>query len=180
MRAIAIAAKLERLGVKQGAATRAQDMAAGGQITRSHFSRLLIESGVVKDNGRAFKRYLGQGRQAYVSAQWAHLDGCDPTGSMQPAAVAVLAHPFKYPLSRAARHRTLKASANLAATAWKSAAAHRVWKRSANRHAMRWNSVCRARSGRITTAPSSRGPKLGRVAPLPATVTPISVLRVAA
>ncbi len=177
VRASAIAAKLERLGVKQ-ALQRAQDMAAGGQITRSHFSRLLIESGVVKDSGRAFKRYLGQGRQAYVAAQWAHLD--DAINWIHAAGgSAVLAHPFKYPLSRAARHRTLKAFRELGGDGMEVCCGTSSLEEISEsaRDALEFG--LQGSIGSDYHGPKQPWAKLGRVAPLPASVTPITALRAA-
>lgn len=107
IRAEAIAAKVQRLGV-DGALARVESMAAGGQITRSHFARLLVDAGVCKDAKRAFRRFLAQGRPAYVPGAWAHL-GSAIEWIHDAGGQAVLAHPFKYPMSRSARQRMLGA-----------------------------------------------------------------------
>lgn len=177
LRASAIAAKLERLGVPR-ALQRAEEMAAGGQITRSHFARLLIDAGVVKDSGRAFKRYLGQGRQAYVAAQWAHL--ADAITWIQAAGgSAVLAHPFKYPLSRAARHRTLKAFRELGGDGLEiccgTSTADEIGE--AARDALAFE--LKGSIGSDYHGPRQPWARLGRVAPLPSTVAPIDALRAA-
>ncbi len=107
LRAAAIAAKIERLGLA-GAMAQAEALACGGQITRSHFARLLVGAGICKDAKRAFKRYLAAGRPAYVAGEWAHLgDAIDWIHGA--GGLAVLAHPFKYPISRGARQRMLSA-----------------------------------------------------------------------
>ncbi|MDP9142197.1 MAG: PHP domain-containing protein [Pseudomonadota bacterium] len=173
VRASAIAAKLERLGVAN-ALQRAEDMAAGGQITRSHFARLLIEAGIVKDTQRAFKRYLGQGRQAYVASQWAHLP--DAIEWIHAAGgVAVLAHPFKYPLSRANRHRTLKTFRELGGDAMEvccgTSSAEEISESA--RDALEFGLA--GSIGSDYHGPKQPWAKLGRVAALPAAVTPINV-----
>lgn len=108
-RAERISHKLEKCGVAD-ALPRAQALAGGGQITRPHFARLLIEDGVCRDNAQAFKRHLRPGRDAYVSVEWARLK--DAVAWIQGAGgIAVLAHPFGYGFSAAWRQRALAAFA---------------------------------------------------------------------
>lgn len=105
-RAVAIGARVERLGVAD-AYLRAHALAAGGQITRSHFARLLVDTGVCRDARRAFQRYLSAGKPAYVGAQWATLE--QAVGWLRAAGgVAVLAHPHRYTLGTGARMRLLE------------------------------------------------------------------------
>lgn len=106
-RAAAIAARMERLGVPD-ALTRAEALAGGGQITRTHFAQLFVAAGLSKDIPRAFHRYLARGRQAYASARWADLE--DAIGWIHAAGgQAVLAHPMKYSKSRKTRQEMLAA-----------------------------------------------------------------------
>ena len=108
-RAKRIAAKIEKLGVAD-AWSRAQALAAAGQITRPHFARLLIEDGVCRNNNQAFKKHLRPGRDAHVTVEWASLD--DAVAWIQGAGgIAVLAHPFGYGFSAAWRRRALAAFA---------------------------------------------------------------------
>lgn len=105
IRARAIAAKVERLGVS-GAYARAEGLAAGGQITRSHFARLLIDAGICRDAKRAFRRYLANGKPAYVATQWPDLE--QTLGWIKSAGgLAVLAHPRRYTIGTTARGRLL-------------------------------------------------------------------------
>ena len=104
-RAELIAARLRTIGVPD-AMNRAVKQAQGGQITRTHFARLLVEDGLVSDMKQAFKRYLRTGKPACVSIQWADLE---QSISWIHAAkgVAVLAHPMRYPMTAAWRRRTI-------------------------------------------------------------------------
>ncbi|MFA5938720.1 MAG: PHP domain-containing protein [Sinimarinibacterium sp.] len=105
IRARAIAAKVERLGVAD-AYGRAEALAAGGQITRSHFARVLIDAGICRDAKRAFRRYLAAGKPAYVATEWPDLDRT--LGWIKAAGgLAVLAHPRRYTIGTAARGRLL-------------------------------------------------------------------------
>lgn len=97
-RARAIGARLEQLGVP-GALAGAQALANGGQVGRPHFAQFLVDTGRVKSQAAAFKKYLGTGKPADVRFQWPGIqtviDWIHAGGG-----VAVLAHPCKYPLTR--------------------------------------------------------------------------------
>lgn len=106
-RARAMAEKVERAGVGD-AHSRAEVMSAGGQVTRTHFARLLVEDGVAKDLKQAFKRYLGVGKPAYVSGEWLELETA-VAAIRSAGGVAVLAHPLRYKFTAAWRERMLAA-----------------------------------------------------------------------
>jgi len=96
-RAAQIATALEALGL-DGALDGARRHAANpALVSRTHFARWLVERGAAKDVSAAFRRFLGQGRAAYVPQQWAALDDAlawiDASGGD-----AVIAHPGRYPL----------------------------------------------------------------------------------
>ncbi len=108
-RAAGIAYRLEKLGLVDALA-RAEALAAGGQLARPHFARLLVEDGLCKDMNQAFKRYLGPGKPAHVSVEWAELS--QAIGWIQQAGgLAVLAHPFGYGFSGAWQRRSVAAFA---------------------------------------------------------------------
>lgn len=67
-------------------------------ISRTHFARYLVETGVCPDTHSVFKRYLKEGKPGYVPHQWAGLGqavkwitGANGTG--------VIAHPGRYAFS---------------------------------------------------------------------------------
>lgn len=106
LRAAATAAKLERLGLAD-ALNRASAQTGGGQITRTHFARLLVESAMCKTMQQAFKRYLAPGKPAYAAAQWVPM--AEAIGwIVEAGGYAVLAHPLQYRLSTSARARLLE------------------------------------------------------------------------
>lgn len=106
-RAALIAARVEKLGV-HNALARAQAAAGGGQITRTHFARLLVEDGVAADLKQAFKKHLGAGKPAQVRGEWLALEE-SVTAIRAAGGVAVLAHPLRYKLTAAWRERMLSA-----------------------------------------------------------------------
>ncbi len=65
----------------------------GNQISRLHFARVLVRKGIVSDKEAAFRKFLGQGRPAYVSR--AHISSKEAISLIRGAGgVAALAHPL--------------------------------------------------------------------------------------
>ena len=64
-------------------------------ISRTHFARFLVESGVCKDTYEVFRKYLTEGKPGYVAHRWATL-GDAVSWITQSGGVAVIAHPGRY------------------------------------------------------------------------------------
>ncbi len=97
-RAIQIGDMLAAVGIPnafQGALKFAGNPKA---ISRTHFARYLIESGVCKDMNEVFRRYLVAGKPGYVPHQWAKLADC-LRWIYAAKGVAVVAHPGRYDLT---------------------------------------------------------------------------------
>jgi predicted metal-dependent phosphoesterase TrpH len=98
-----------------GRHARAQDMAAGlakvgihgsfegaltyagnpDLISRTHFARYLVETGVCKDTYEVFRRFLTEGKPGFVPHRWANLK--DAIAWIRDAGgMAVIAHPARY------------------------------------------------------------------------------------
>lgn len=95
-RAIEIGQKLEKVGVPN--AFEETQKLAGGEVTRAHYARYLVQIGKVSSENQAFKKYLSQGKSAYVKANWVDI----PTAIEiihQAGGVAILAHPLRYTLT---------------------------------------------------------------------------------
>lgn len=64
-------------------------------ISRTHFSRFLVESGVCRDAYEVFDKFLTEGKPGYVDHRWASLG--DAVRWIRGAGgVAVIAHPARY------------------------------------------------------------------------------------
>lgn len=64
-------------------------------ISRTHFARFLVESGVCRETADVFRKYLTEGKPGYVPHRWANLR--DAVGWITKAqGVAVIAHPGRY------------------------------------------------------------------------------------
>ncbi|OOF64828.1 PHP domain-containing protein [Rodentibacter pneumotropicus] len=95
-RAVEIGAKLEKVGIPN--AYEGAKALANGEVTRAHYGRYLVQIGKVSNDGQAFKRYLGQGKSAFVKAEWVDIPTAIET--IQAAGgMAVIAHPLRYNLT---------------------------------------------------------------------------------
>ncbi|MDE2146461.1 MAG: PHP domain-containing protein [Burkholderiales bacterium] len=67
-------------------------------ISRTHFARFLVETGVCADTHSVFRRYLTEGHPGYVPHAWARL-GDAVRWIVEAGGVAVVAHPGRYRFS---------------------------------------------------------------------------------
>lgn len=64
-------------------------------ISRTHFARFLVESGVCRETNEVFRKYLTEGKPGYVPHRWATL-GDAVRWITQARGIAVIAHPGRY------------------------------------------------------------------------------------
>ena len=103
------------LETRGGREARARDMAAGlaavgihdayegalkyvsnpELISRTHFARFLVESGVCRDTNEVFRRFLVEGKPGYVAHSWASLRHA-VQWITKAGGMAVIAHPARY------------------------------------------------------------------------------------
>ena len=64
-------------------------------ISRTHFARFLVESGVCSETNEVFRKYLTEGKPGYVPHRWASLKDAVSwiTGAR---GMAIIAHPARY------------------------------------------------------------------------------------
>jgi len=94
-RAMDMAAGLAKVGI-QGAFEGALKFVVNHNlISRTHFARFLVESGVCRDTNEVFRKYLTEGKPGYVEHRWASLKDA-VTWITQAGGVAVIAHPARY------------------------------------------------------------------------------------
>jgi 3',5'-nucleoside bisphosphate phosphatase len=64
-------------------------------ISRTHFARFLVETGICSNTHEVFRHYLTEGKPGYVPHRWAHLR--DAVQWITAAGgIAVIAHPGRY------------------------------------------------------------------------------------
>jgi len=64
-------------------------------ISRTHFARFLVESGVCKDTHEVFRRFLTEGNPGFVPHRWASLKDA-VQWIRDGGGLAVIAHPARY------------------------------------------------------------------------------------
>ena len=64
-------------------------------ISRTHFARHLVESGVCSDTSEVFRKFLIEGKPGFVPHRWASL-GDSVRWITQAGGMAVIAHPGRY------------------------------------------------------------------------------------
>ena len=94
-RAGAMAAALAQVGIEGAFEGALRYVANPDLISRTHFARFLVDSGVCADTHAVFRRYLTPGNPGYVPHQWAGL-GAAVRWIRQAGGVAVIAHPGRY------------------------------------------------------------------------------------
>ena len=95
VRAQAMADGLAKVGIP-GAFEGAQRYVGNPDlISRTHFARFLVDSGVCADTYEVFRRFLTDNKPGYVPHQWARL-GDAVRWITQAGGVAVIAHPARY------------------------------------------------------------------------------------
>lgn len=173
-RALKIAEKLEKKGIK-GAYPAVSQAAGSGEITRSHFADFLVSEGYVATPQDAFDRYLSKGKPAFVPTQWATLE--DAVAWIRSAGgIAVLAHPLRYSLTHKWMNRALSAfkqaggQAVEVVTGRASTDDIQLSMQFALRHQLH------ASVGSDFHTPDNQWVELGRLAPLPANLTPVWAL----
>lgn len=94
-RALDMGQKLEAAGVKGAQPDIEYFVDSQPMVCRTHIAQYLLERGVVKNFGDAFKKYLAKGGKAYVQDDWFALE--DAVAMIRKAGgIAVLAHPTRY------------------------------------------------------------------------------------
>ncbi|QNK75634.1 PHP domain-containing protein [Variovorax sp. PAMC28562] len=94
-RAMEMSEGLAKVGIK-GAYEGALTFVGNPElISRTHFARFLVESGVCKDTYEVFRKYLTEGKPGYVPHRWATLKDAI-RWITEAKGIAVIAHPGRY------------------------------------------------------------------------------------
>jgi 3',5'-nucleoside bisphosphate phosphatase len=94
-RAIEIGEQLARVGIKGAYEGALKYVGNPELISRTHFARFLVETGVCGDTGEVFRRYLTDGKPGYVEHRWASLKDA-VQWITRAGGAAVIAHPGRY------------------------------------------------------------------------------------
>jgi predicted metal-dependent phosphoesterase TrpH len=94
-RAKAIAAQLDQIGIKNAYEGALKFVGNPELVSRTHFARFLVDSGVCKDTNEVFANYLIEGKPGFVGHEWANLTDA-VNWITQAGGIAVIAHPGRY------------------------------------------------------------------------------------
>ncbi len=94
-RAQEMSAQLAKVGIKDAYEGALKYVGNPQLISRTHFARFLVETGVCRETNEVFRKYLTEGKPGYVPHRWASLRDAVQwiTGA---GGVAVIAHPARY------------------------------------------------------------------------------------
>ena len=94
-RAREMAAGLAKVGIKDAYEGALKFVGNPELISRTHFARFLVESGVCSETNEVFRKYLTEGKPGYVPHRWASLK--DAVSWITNAkGMAIIAHPARY------------------------------------------------------------------------------------
>lgn len=94
-RAKEMADGLAKVGIKGAFEGALQFVGNPELISRTHFARFLVESGVCKETNEVFRKFLTEGKPGFVPHRWANLKDA-VTWITQAGGMAVIAHPARY------------------------------------------------------------------------------------
>lgn len=97
-RAREMADDLARVGIKGAFEGALRYVGNPDLISRSHFARHLVDTGVCKDIPEVFRKYLTEGKPGFVPHRWARL-GDAVRWIVGAGGVAIVAHPGRYALT---------------------------------------------------------------------------------
>jgi 3',5'-nucleoside bisphosphate phosphatase len=95
VRAREISEGLARVGIKNAYEGALQYVGNPELISRTHFARFLVETGVCSNTHEVFQSYLTEGKPGYVPTRWAAL-GDAVRWITAAQGIAVIAHPGRY------------------------------------------------------------------------------------
>ncbi len=97
-RAMEMSDGLEKVGIRGAFDGALKYVGNPDLISRTHFGRFLVESGVCKDTNEVFRKYLTEGKPGYVEHRWANLKDA-VSWITNGGGIAVIAHPARYKFS---------------------------------------------------------------------------------
>ena len=171
-RAIEMGEQLARAGIPGAYAGALRYAGNPALISRTHFARFLVETGVCKDTNEVFRKYLVEGKPGYVPHRWARL-GDAVRWITQCGGVAVVAHPARYHFNATVEYALLSEFQQHGGQAIEVVTGSHT-----AAEARRYADLARemhlaASRGSDFHSPGESHADLGQLAPLPADLTPV-------
>lgn len=147
-------------------------MANPGVPTRAHLANAMVASGLVRDTEEAFRKYLARGKAAHLAALWPALSVV--VGWILAAGgIAALAHPMRYTLSAGARRQLLSDFVAAGGTALEVVTGNNAAQQIDTCSTLALQFGLLGSRGSDFHRPQLSWNPLGRLAKLPALVTPV-------
>lgn len=102
-RALEMAASLAQAGIHGSFEGALKYVGNPDLISRTHFARHLVETGVCADTSEVFRRFLTEGKPGFVPHRWASLRDA-VHWITEAGGLAVIAHPARYKFSANEEH----------------------------------------------------------------------------
>ena len=144
-------------------------------ISRTHFARFLVETGVCRDTSEVFRKYLVEGKPGYVPHRWARL-GDAVRWITQAGGVAVVAHPARYHFSPTEEYALFSEFKQHGGQAVEVITGSHTAAEAARYAAMAREFGLAASRGSDFHSPDESHTDLGQLPPLPADLTPVWTL----
>ena len=170
-RAEEIGKRLEKAGIN-GAYQGARQYASETMLGRMHFAQFLVENGYAKDTREVFKKFLVRNKPGYVPGDWADLQ--DALNWIHAAGgQAVIAHPARYKMTATKLRRLISEFKELGGEGFEvcSGLQHADEIRHLATLANKYELL--AACGSDFHSPQQSWTELGKISPLPTSVTPI-------
>jgi predicted metal-dependent phosphoesterase TrpH len=94
-RAIEMSDDLAKVGIRGAYEGALKYVGNPELISRTHFARYLVESGVCSETAEVFRKFLTEGKPGYVPHRWARLQDA-VQWITEAGGMAVIAHPARY------------------------------------------------------------------------------------
>jgi len=94
-RAIEMSDDLAKVGIRGAYEGALKYVGNPELISRTHFARFLVETGVCNETAEVFRKYLTEGKPGYVPHRWARLQDA-VQWITEAGGMAVIAHPARY------------------------------------------------------------------------------------
>lgn len=174
-RAVEMGEQLARVGIAGAYEGALRYVGNPRLISRTHFARFLVETGVCRDTAEVFRKYLVEGKPGYVPHRWARL-GDAVRWITQSGGVAVIAHPARYDISPTVEYALFSEFKQHGGQAVEVITGSHTAAEAARYAAMAREFGLAASRGSDFHSPDESHTDLGQLPPLPTDLTPVWTL----
>ncbi|HMN21650.1 MAG TPA: 3',5'-nucleoside bisphosphate phosphatase [Ottowia sp.] len=171
-RAREMAAQLEAIGIAGAYEGALKYVGNPALISRTHFARFLVETGVCRDTAEVFRKYLVEGKPGFVPHRWARL-GDAVRWITEAGGIAVIAHPARYTFSATEEYALFSEFRQHGGRGVEVVTGSHTAQEAARYADMAREFELLASRGSDFHSPGESHVDLGRMAPLPADLTPV-------